>query len=173
MGERIRTGLREQSLNRLLILASDSNCSRGVERGPLAQWLRPCLPLPTCFTLLTFALPLLTLTHPILPIKQPCSPFRIETDFVKVRIQVKQPAVICLISISRIKSLSPSVARNVSDTISRTNCRIGISLTSHEVAKFQVHLSTRIRVYSLMLGSVLLPCGLGLEMRHCAIQSPS
>jgi hypothetical protein len=36
--------------------------------------------------------PLLTLAHPAKPITQPCSPFQTETDFVQVRIQVKQPA---------------------------------------------------------------------------------
>jgi hypothetical protein len=54
---------------------------------------RPLL-LTTAHPLLTFASPLLTSAHPVLPIKQPCSPFRTETDFVQVRIQVKQPAVI-------------------------------------------------------------------------------
>ena len=38
--------------------------------------------------------PFLTLAHPALPIKLPCSPFRTETDFVQVGIQVKQPAVV-------------------------------------------------------------------------------
>jgi hypothetical protein len=37
---------------------------------------------------------LLTVAHPALPIKQPCSPFQTETDFVQVRIQVKQPAAV-------------------------------------------------------------------------------
>ena len=46
-------------------------------------------------TLAHLSSPLLTLAHPALPIKQPCSPFRTETDFVQVRIQVKQPAVVC------------------------------------------------------------------------------
>ena len=43
---------------------------------------------------LTLASPLLTLAHTALPIKQPCSPFRTERDFVHVRIQVKQLAVV-------------------------------------------------------------------------------
>jgi hypothetical protein len=56
-----------------LILASDSdsNRSRGVERGPHYRIRSPS--------------PLLTLTHLN-------SPFRTETDFVQVRNQVKQPA---------------------------------------------------------------------------------
>jgi hypothetical protein len=46
--------------------------------------------------------PRLTLTHLSSPIKQPCSPFRTETDFVQVRIQVKQPAVIMLLAVASI-----------------------------------------------------------------------
>jgi hypothetical protein len=53
--------------------------------------------LTTAHPLPTLASPLLTLAHPALPIKQPCSPFRTETDFVQVRTQVKQPAVIVII----------------------------------------------------------------------------
>jgi hypothetical protein len=58
--------------------------------------------LTTAHLLPTLASPLLTLAHPALPIKQPCSPFRTETDFVQVRIQVKQPAVIMLLAVASI-----------------------------------------------------------------------
>ena len=50
----------------------------------------------TCLLLLTFASPLLNLAHLALPIKQPCSLFQTETDFVQVRIRVKQPAVLSI-----------------------------------------------------------------------------
>ena len=74
------------TLEIFLILASDSdsNRSQGVERGPHYQIRSPS--------------PLLTLTHLVLLIKQPRSPFRTETDFVQVRNQVKQPAVIILVA---------------------------------------------------------------------------
>ncbi|KAF4635542.1 hypothetical protein G7Y89_g2548 [Cudoniella acicularis] len=78
---------------------------QGSQNEPLGalKWpLNPCsgllcrrpLLLTTAHLLPTLASPLLTLAHPALPIKQPCSPFRTEMDFVQVRIQVKQPAVL-------------------------------------------------------------------------------
>jgi hypothetical protein len=72
-----------------------------------------------CPLLLTTAHPLLTLAHPALPIKQPCSPFRTETDFVQVRIQVKQPDVMnhfvssSIDNIQSTASLSPTNASHL------------------------------------------------------------
>jgi hypothetical protein len=103
----IQNGLPEQSLNYFLILAGDSNCSRGVETAPLAQSPRSCSPFAHHLLTIAHLLPPspypfpppshlthlhLTLTHlwltQILPIKQPCSPFRTETDFLHVRIDL-------------------------------------------------------------------------------------
>jgi hypothetical protein len=49
-------------------------------------------PLPTLASPLSH--PRVTLAHSALQIKQPCSPFQTETDFVQIRVQVNQPAVI-------------------------------------------------------------------------------
>ena len=85
--------------------ARQGKCNRALREprraslGTKIASLMLTLPLyTTAHPLPTFASPLLTLAHPALPIKQPCSPFRTETDFVQVRVQVKQPAVIAYVS---------------------------------------------------------------------------
>jgi hypothetical protein len=93
----VQNGFPKQSLNIILILASNGSYSRGSRNRFPACLLKPYSLFLTHFLLLLTIThprsPQLTLIHRILLIKQPCSPFQTKPDFVQIRIQVQQLAV--------------------------------------------------------------------------------